>query len=161
MSESIELSRGLCAVVDDGDYAELSRFKWSAMRGHSTFYAVRSLQNGRMVLMHRVLLGMQDAVTGENLAPSLHTDHRNRNGLDNRRTNLRCASARQNALNSPDRGKAARGVTWDRGRWKAQIRVNGRGRHLGRFKSEADAHDAYNAALRETGDVEWQTPQDN
>ena len=37
----IPLTQGLYALVDPGDYAELSRYRWHANRGRDTFYAQR------------------------------------------------------------------------------------------------------------------------
>lgn len=80
-------------------------------------------------------------------------DHINGNGLDNRRENLRLATARENALNSrPRKGRSKfKGVYLDtlRGNWYVQIRAKGRGRYVGSFWSELDAARAYNKAALE------------
>jgi hypothetical protein len=80
-------------------------------------------------------------------------DHKNRNGLDNRRSNLRLATKGQNAANAPARGGSSRfkGVSWDatRRKWRVQIRVNGTTRTLGRFLKERDAAEAYREAALE------------
>ena len=48
---------------------------------------------------------------------------------------------------------SARGVSWSKGQqvWRAQIEVDGKGRHLGCFKEEEEAAQAYGAACREIG----------
>lgn len=90
--------------------------------------------------------------------PEHLVDHRNGNGLDNRRCNLRTASNSQNQRNK--RGGSGgssrfKGVTWrERGqKWEAQIHTGGRWLYLGQFQDERDAALAYNAAaLAEFGE---------
>jgi hypothetical protein len=87
-------------------------------------------------------------------------DHRDGDGLNCQRYNLREATEQQNQAN---RGKPAgshssrfKGVHWDRGRWVAKIKVSRRQRHLGRFTDEAEAALAYDRAARaEFGEFAW------
>jgi len=76
-------------------------------------------------------------------------DHINRNGLDNRRSNLRLATKSQNMANAVSRGGSSRfkGVLWDKARskWKAQGKHNYKIYMLGRFDIEEDAARAYDA----------------
>src|SRR4030067_2579990 len=92
--KKIPLSRGMVTLVDDLDYEWLSQWKWYAARGGATFYAGRSLPRsaeGRgAVWMHRLILSVP---------PGIDVDHRNGNGLDNRRINLRSCNRSQNACN--------------------------------------------------------------
>ena len=97
----IPLTQGQNAVVDAADYEWLNQWNWHAhwFESSKTFYAGRNISasEGRpmgVVTMHRELL--QD---GSNL----DTDHRNGNGLDNRRSNLRICTRSQNCQNSPAR----------------------------------------------------------
>lgn len=81
-------------------------------------------------------------------------DHRDGNGLNNQRTNLRQATALQNMWNRRKTAAAAsryKGVTWYRPtkRWTAAIRVGGRVRYLGYFRDEQAAARAYDTAARE------------
>jgi HNH endonuclease len=95
--------------------------------------------------VHRIIWKM---VTGRE--PPARLDHINRDGTDNRFDNLRRCTNSQNGANSRNKrgGKSLRGTVFDRGAWKAQIRVLGKNRHLGRFPTEAAAHTAYVAAGR-------------
>lgn len=72
----IELSRGLFAEVDDADLLELSAYSWHAVarRDGKGFYA----KNTAGKRMHRLLMGVSD---------SLVVDHRDGDGLNNRREN--------------------------------------------------------------------------
>lgn len=139
----IPLTQGLVALVDEADYARLAAHKWCAQRVKYTAYAVRHRMY-RCILMHREVLEITD--TG------LRVDHRNRNGLDNTRNNLRIATRSQNAVNcSPKlehKTSRFRGVHWrsSRERWRAAIRADGRGFTLGAFLDEVEAARAYDRA---------------
>ena len=77
-------------------------------------------------------------------------DHRDRNPGNNRYTNLRPATKSQNGGNGlwPVGVSGLRGVTLNRGRWCARIRVNNEKRHLGMFDTAEEAHAAYMAAAK-------------
>ncbi len=77
-----------------------------------------------------------------------HIDHRNRNGLDNRKKNLRGCTRSQNYANcpAPKTNKSGfKGVRWDktRNKWKAEISLNDKNLHIGRFLNIEDAIRAY------------------
>ena len=81
----------------------------------------------------------------------LEVDHKDYNGLNNQRFNLRNCTHRQNQINKIVISLAPyRGVSWvlKRKKWKikARIKVNGRNIHLGYFKTEEAAALAYNEA---------------
>ena len=113
----IKLSRGLYAIVDNEDYNYLDTyFKWHAHEnGHrkGKFYA-RTLVHQKDIFMHSLVL---DRMYGyeEN---GLECDHINRNGLDNRRSNLRLATRSINMINrdvtNKKRTSKYRGVSIDR-----------------------------------------------
>lgn len=87
--------------------------------------------------------------------PTMSIDHINGNFLDNKITNLRLATASQNGQN---RYKAHRnnshgklGLTYDKTKklWRARIGLDGKRIHLGKFKTQEAAYEAYLAAKRE------------
>lgn len=135
--KEIPLTQGFVALVDDQDYWDLITYEWCVARRPTNVYA-RSAK----VLMHRHILGRPDG----------DVDHRNGNGLDNRRENLRVTSRRLNNANARHRGGSSqfKGVSWDigRGRWQAGICAAGRRIALGRFDDETEAALAYDAAAR-------------
>lgn len=92
--KEIPLSQGLVALVDDEDYEELSQYKWHAVKHRNTYYAVRNhpvYPSYRVnVKMHRQIMRAQENEI---------IDHKNGNGLDCQRNNLRIASSSQNAAN--------------------------------------------------------------
>jgi hypothetical protein len=142
----------MVAIIDECD-AHLARFRWRASQDGTTAYAYRSTRrpDGRKtwIAMHREVMGVSD--------PRIQVDHRNGNGLDNRRSNLRIATASQNSANARIKStnkSGFRGVSWSRSdrRWIACIWVGGRGgssRRLGSFMSAEDAARAYDTAARE------------
>ena len=142
------------AIVDDADYEWLNQFKWSCVRSKSgTYYAVRNNtsnnKEGQNILMHREILGLSHK-------DGKITDHIDRNGLNNQRSNLRTCTATQNQQNQRPRqakGESSKfkGVFWRKARevWVAQIKVNKKRRFLGYFDSEIEAAEAYNRAAIE------------
>ena len=141
---TIPLSRGLVALVDDEDYEWAAQFKWCALPSCSTFYVPRTeLPVRRVVQMHRLLL---------NAPPGIEVDHRDSDGLNNQRSNLRLATHAQNQRNRRAQGNNTsgfKGVCLDGKRWRAQINLQGRRMNLGRFAAAEEAARAYDAAARE------------
>jgi hypothetical protein len=102
--------------------------------------------DGRVIYAHRLAWPY---MTGE--WPDAEIDHINGDPSDNRIVNLRPATRSQNSANGrkpSDNTSGLKGVSWHaRGRkWRAQIVVNGKCRHLGLFDCPAAAHAAYLAA---------------
>jgi hypothetical protein len=143
---------GRVALVDDEDYALVMAYRWCVKqreRGPGRTadgpYAQTDIRrdDGRMTTtkMHNLILGCKGI------------DHRNGDGLDNQRANLRVATRSQNAANQGPRAGTSqyKGVSWNRRdqKWHAQICHNRYVRCLGYFTSEEDAAHAYDVAARE------------
>lgn len=143
----IPIGRGLIAIIDEQDAGMVAVSKWHSLKRTDGFgyYAVRNRptrMDGKFELyLHRAI--MRPAVGYE-------IDHRNGDGLDCRRENLRCASHQQNSQNIRRRALSSSGFKGvrpaDKGRWKAYIKLDGRQRHLGVFDAKEDAARAYDAA---------------
>jgi len=142
--KKIKLSQNQVALIDNADFEYLNIFKWHAIKGHSTFYAIRNIRlaNGRRttILMHREIL---------NPSKGIDIDHINHCGLDNRRTNLRICTCQENKRNGNSYKNSSsifKGVSWHKNnkKWRADIRYNRKTKYLGCFLSETDAALAYN-----------------
>lgn len=111
----------------------------------SRLYAYCHL-NGRIVYLHRFITAAPVALV---------VDHRNHDGLDDRRSNLKVCTHAQNMLNR--KGAAAnstsgfRGVDWysHRGKWRARVRTKGKSGLLGYFATPEAANEAVQNRLRE------------
>ena len=146
--KTITLTQGFVAFVDDDDYDRVSAFKWTASKTKTTVYAVRKVKtaSGRTTsqLLHRFLTGVAN--------PRVQVDHKDHNGLNNQRDNLRPGVCGENCGNRrKSRGASQyKGVSWDssRGLWRASITIHNTSKHLGRFHDEREAAVAYYAAAR-------------
>jgi hypothetical protein len=154
-TREIPLKGGSTAIVDIEDYKWARLFKWTHYSSGDSHYARTSSPALRKtVAMHRVIAGAE---------PGQIVDHRNGNGLDNRKSNLRIATYSQNARNKRAQSNSSRykGVVFDEGRnnWIARVRRDGRYVVVGRFELEEEAAAAYNhAALQEYGEFAWINP---
>jgi hypothetical protein len=90
----IYLGEGLFTIVDPTDYYHLNNFHWSGRRNRECIYAIRFINDlskkAKIVSMHKEIM---------NPRKGLIVDHRNCDGLDNRRANLRPATPSQNMYN--------------------------------------------------------------
>ncbi len=77
-------------------------------------------------------------------------DHIDNNPLNNNLTNLQLITQRENC-SKDKKGYSSKyvGVCWDssKSKWKAQIIINGKNKHIGNFSNEIDAHNAYQNKL--------------
>src|ERR1700749_2748856 len=142
----IQLTRGFYTYVDDEDFEVLSQWKWYAQIPDR--WKVNAARRGRVagklttITMHRQIL---DAPRG------ILVDHRDGNGSNNGRLNLRLCDHAGNARNSRSRVSKTgfRGVTFLKGRtspWRASLKVNGRIRYVGCCRSDEEAARAYDVA---------------
>lgn len=139
----IALNRGF-TLVDADRFEELNAFVWSLNGRRNNHHVARGDGRGTLSLHHVVLA----------IASHVHIDHKNGDGLDNRKNNLRVAD---NSLNHANIGKMKRrraatsqykGVHWrkDRSRWSSEIKVRDRHIKLGCYATELEAARAYDAA---------------
>lgn len=127
----ISLGRGLFAMVDVEDYEWLSGYKWRARpRGRNTY--VCTMTRGRLVYLHRLIMAARKGCV---------VDHIDGNGLNNRRSNLRVCTQRQNQANMGPRGGTSRfvGVYRQGNKWGAQIACRGKRYWIGSYDDEVAA----------------------
>jgi hypothetical protein len=143
----IPLTRGMAAQIDDEDWPAVSRYKWQATLAMGHWYAqsfpstVGRNRRPCLKLHHLIMPPLKGFVV----------DHKNGDGLDCRRSNLRFATHRQNMYNSPSRvgsTSSYKGASLSRGRWRSQIRIDGRNTHLGLFDTEEEAALIYDQFAR-------------
>lgn len=145
--KEIPLTQGKVALVDDADFEAVNAFKWCAHKHKQLFHALRKLPrvNGKQkdLYMHTFLLPEAGPI-----------DHRDGDGLNNQRFNIRPATHKENqrAFRHKKQGLSSlfRGVSWHTAhhKWIARIRVDGKLKHVGYFETEADAARAYDTAAR-------------
>jgi len=132
------------AIVDDEDFDALNKYAWAVSKQGNSFYAHR-LEDKKVVSMHRQIMGISDT--------HILVDHRNRNGLDNQRNNLRQCNKSQNGKNRiAGKGSTSKylGVSLfkARNKWQSSISVDGKSIYLGLFHDETIAAIIYNDAAR-------------
>jgi len=152
-TREIPLTKGYVAVVDAADYEDLSRLKWYA--------DVKYLPNGsvRTVYAARRAGRRTERMHGRLFPGVEQVDHRDGDGLNNTRANLRAANHALNGRNQrlrSDNTSGYKGVSWDKENcaWVAQIGVGARldgcrVQFLGRFPTAKEAARAYDRAATE------------
>lgn len=139
----IDLDNDLVALINNKDKWVL-KYKWRAKGIHGQMYVGRThhyydkkgKRHDTTVFLHRELMGFPIG---------FRIDHKNGNGLDNRRRNLRIATAAENGRNrtrmNTNNVSGVHGVHWSNHheRWRARITVDGKKIELGCFRLLADA----------------------
>jgi hypothetical protein len=146
--KEIPLTQGKVALVDDEDYIGLSQYKWYAHNERGHFYVCRDAGKGKdrqHFKMHRQIMSYPQ---------NLEVDHRDHNGLNNQRSNLRICTHAENMRNQNVRATGLskyKGVTWDNGigKWKASIMFNYKNYYLGYYDLEIEAAKMYDKKAKE------------
>jgi len=146
----IILHNGMECLVDEEDYDKLISHRWFAYKGHGTYYAHKYAKGEGTRIMHRIIMGVTD--------PLVFVDHRNGNGLDNRKLNLRIATKSQNAVNSrkfPGTSQY-RGVHFNKreNKWQAVVCLNNKNIRLGTFPGTPEGEIAA-AKVRDQGALKY------
>lgn len=142
--KQIPLTKGLFTVVDDKDFSKFAIFRWYAEKHSHGHYARRRNEKKKLVYLHRIIM---------NANRNQIVDHKNRNTLDNRKSNLRFCSPSQSSQNKKQTGGSSKykGVSWDKfnRKWKAQIQKNDKNFNIGRYTSEKKAALEYDKKAKE------------
>lgn len=145
--KQIQLTQNKVTLIDNADYEYFNQWEWYALRSKNgkTFYAVRNTGRSphqKRVFMHREIM---------NTPIGMETDHRDGNGLNNQRDNLRVCTNTQNQANKGKQSNNTsgyKGVFWNNEKWQARINIDGKHIHLGHFINVKDAAQAYDNAAK-------------
>lgn len=143
--KEIPLTNGGIALCDDDDYEMLAQHKWYAWHKATNcpYYAMTNIRvNGHKttISMHKCLLGSR----GDD-----EIDHKDNNGFNNQRANLRFCTKTQNQANAKLRisnKSGYKGVTRNGKNWSASVCLCGRAIHLGTYVTLESAALAYDEA---------------
>ena len=132
MSVAVPLTHGKVAIIDEQDAERVLRYNWFVM-GDRNIYAAADIQNPdgkhELWMLHRFILQPPLGV---------QVDHRDGDGLNNCRSNLRLASRNQNTQNlrRPKNNKSGfKGVSWSAGQRK-RVRHSIRIDTFGKFRQD-------------------------
>lgn len=128
MKEIIPSNSDKIIKVDDEDYPLLSRFKWYIS---DSGYALTQIRGQKHIKMHHLVWGSIDG--------QLVIDHLNNDKLDNRKSNLRLCTQKDNSNN-----RQIKGYCWDESRNKYIVRY--KGKFYGRYVTEEEAEKAFKKA---------------
>ena len=147
LMKQIPLTQDKFTLVDDENFEELNKYKWTYMKG----YAIRGIggrKNRRTLYMHREIIKTPE---------EMFTDHIDRDGLNNQKSNLRIVDKSKNMFNSKisSRNKSGyKGVhkmvhkakykdkIYFYPLWRVQITIKGKTIPVGKFKKIEDAIEA-------------------
>lgn len=160
--KKIVLKDGKKALVDDEDFEKLNKYSWRSYYDGWNWYARRSTTVNKKcitILMHRDILGI--------INRNVYVDHKDRNGLNNQKCNLRPSSPSENKKNVKGRGTSKfLGVSLKTTkynyktksgeerlsiykRWEARIQHNKKQISIGFFNTETEAALAYDIKAKE------------
>lgn len=143
------LKHGLC-VIDMEDLPKVIDIRWHSVNNRGIYYAVTSRRRGGTFLHNVVLPPPEDK----------KVDHKDGNGLNNRRSNLRHATSAQNQQNKrkqvnckrsrfkgvrPPSGPPSRG----RSKWGVELTCRGKRYYRHGFNSEEEAARGYDRLAKE------------
>lgn len=122
------------AIIDKTDLQQVEKHKWCLIQKRDAKYCGSKI-NGKQVYLHRLLMGFKNI------------DHIDRDPLNNRRSNLREATTKQNIWNSKYKSHnkcGFKGVYKSKNRWAARICKDGVRKFLGSFETPEEAAVVYN-----------------
>lgn len=135
--------KGITYKIDkEYDYLFLGKMEW-----HTGYYNYLTIYiNNSPVRFHKLI--SPDCPKG------LVVDHINRDRTDNRKSNLRYVTTKENVRNSGPKTGKYKGVSWSSHtkKWRATCKLDGKQKHLGYYKTEEEAALAYNNYIESLDD---------
>lgn len=121
--------------IDKNDLEKCSKLTWHYAKNKDSKY-IQTRIKGKMIKLHRYIMNMNNS--------NLVVDHINRNPLDNRKSNLRICSYKENSFNKSirvDNTSGIPGVSFHKTnkKWRAKIKYNNLTIHLGYFEDINEA----------------------
>jgi hypothetical protein len=142
--QTITLTKGYVAFVDDEDYPKVSCYKWTAAvrktATHTRVYAYRAVE-GYSILLHRSVMELSPEDPRE-------VDHKDSNGLNCQKYNLRICTRSQNLGNMRKRMNTSskyKGVSKTPTAWSAEIMCRGKRTRKAGFLTEMEAAKFYDS----------------
>ena len=142
--KKIKLTNNGYVNVDDEDFNFLNQWKWT--KSPQGYVARTGYENGeqKKILMHRVIVDPPK---------ELQVDHKNRNKLDNRKSNLRIVTQSENMHNTgnwKNNTSGIKNICFDKSKnkWVARKQYNGKQKFIGRYATIEDAEKALQLCLK-------------
>lgn len=131
------------ALVDDQDFDRINKFKWCVVKNSRWIYAGRTIKidgKQKTLLLHRFVL---------NCSNDHLVDHRDGDGLNEQRLNLRIATNAENVRNGKKQKNNTSGfkgvsLVKSSGKYEAQIAYKNKTFHLGKYSTPTEAAKIYN-----------------
>lgn len=98
----VQLTQGYVAKVDDADFERVAQYTWAASVNEAGNVRAVAYNQIKRIYMHRFILGVTD--------PKIEVDHRDNDGTNNQKHNLRIVTHKQNSENRKPRTDTATGV---------------------------------------------------
>lgn len=132
------------AIIDIDDVEKCKKYRWGST---SSGYA-KTVKNGRQYQLHKYIFDEK------NEYDQFLIDHKNRNPLDNRKSNLRFCTHAQNSQNlsiAKNNKTGVTGIKYNKknNNWSAYIKCNGENIYLGTFDNKENATQARKKAEKE------------
>lgn len=135
--KEIICKKGEKVIVSDCDYPLLSQFKWTVVNEKGYLYAKPRMSGAKM---HRIIMGTS-------FDPKIFIDHKDGNGLNNQRSNLRTCTNMENVQNQRKRKNNTTGYKGVyknmRGKYEVRCTSNGKTKYGGCYTSAMEAASVY------------------
>ena len=150
----IHTKKGYVGIIDPID-ADLVSIAWIARTTKSgVTYLHQNIWKENKRTTEQIQRLIMSRILGRSLTKSEYVDHEDRDGLNNRRENLRLCTFSQNLQNQKrhsNNTSGYKGVSFNKklGKYAAYICANKKQKHLGYFTTPMEAHQAYCKAAKE------------
>ena len=130
------------AIIDAEDVDKVEKFKWHLDSYGYVQASFKRREKKHPTRMHHIVMGIKSN-------KRIRIDHKDRNPLNNKKTNLRFCTHGENNLNTgkyKNNTSGFIGVGKNGKNWRARIVINKKEIFIGAFKDKIEAAKAYNKA---------------